>query len=139
MKFKPYIRKVNYYETDRMSIVHHSNYIRYFEEARIYAMEQIGCDLIEMERQNMIIPVVDVYAKYHKSLGCSDEFAVYIKMTHFNGVKQKSDYEIRFTSDNSLACTGHSTHCVVNENHKPISIKRISPEIYNKFMSAVEE
>ena len=42
MKFKPYIRKVNYYETDRMSIVHHSNYIRYFEEARIYAMEQIN-------------------------------------------------------------------------------------------------
>lgn len=139
MKFKPYIRKVNYYETDRMSIVHHSNYIRYFEEARIYAMEQIGCDLIEMERQNMIIPVVDVYAKYHKSLGCSDEFAVYIKMTYFNGVKQKFDYEIRFTSDNSLACTGHSAHCFVNENHKPISIKRINPEIYNKFMSAVEE
>ena len=119
MKFKPYIRKVNYYETDRMSIVHHSNYIRYFEEARIYAMEQIGCDLIEMERQNMIIPVVDVYAKYHKSLCCLDE--------------------IRFTSDNSLACTGHSTHCFVNENHKPISIKRTNPEIYNKFMSAVEE
>ena len=120
MKFKPYIRKVNYYETDRMSIVHHSNYIRYFEEARIYAMEQLGCDLIEMERQNMIIPVVDVYAKYHKSLCCSDEFAVYIKMTYFNGVKQKFDYEIRFTSDNSLACTGHSTHCFVNENHKPV-------------------
>ena len=67
------------------------------------------------------------------------DLGVYLKMTYFNGVKQKFDYEIRFTSDNSLACTGHSTHCFVNENHKPISIKRINPEIYNKFMSAVEE
>lgn len=139
MKIKPYIRKVNYYETDRMSIVHHSNYIRYFEEARMDAMTQIGCDCMEMERNNMIIPVVDVSAKYHKSLGCSDEFAVYLKMTYFNGVKMKFEYEIRFTSDNSLACTGQSTHCFVNEKHKPISIKRLSPEIYKTMMDNVEK
>ena len=67
------------------------------------------------------------------------DITVYIKMTYFNGVKMKFDYEIHFTSDNSLACTGHSTHCVVNENHRPISIKRTNPEIYNKLMNAVEE
>ena len=31
---KSYIRKINYYETDQMAVVHHSNYVRYFEEAR---------------------------------------------------------------------------------------------------------
>lgn len=138
MKIKPYTRKVNYYETDRMHIVHHSNYIRYFEEARLDAMEQIDCDCMKLENMNLIIPVVDVYAKYLKSLGCGDEFAVYTKMTYFNGVKMKFEYEIRFSKDNEIACTGSSTHCFVNENHRPISIKRTHPDIYEKFASLVE-
>lgn len=37
-----YSRSVNYYETDQMGIVHHSNYIRYFEEARLHWMDEIG-------------------------------------------------------------------------------------------------
>ncbi|HHW99864.1 MAG TPA: acyl-CoA thioesterase, partial [Acholeplasmataceae bacterium] len=32
MQIKPYIRKPFYYETDQMQVVHHSNYIRWFEE-----------------------------------------------------------------------------------------------------------
>lgn len=139
MKIKPYVRKVNYYETDRMCIVHHSNYIRYFEEARVDAMEQIGCDCLEMEKINLIIPVVDVYAKYKKSLGFSDEFAVYTKMTGFNGIKISFEYEIRFTKDDSIACTGSSTHCFINEKGRPISIKKTHPDIYEKFLSVLEK
>ena len=45
-------------------------------------------------------------------------------MTYFNGVKMEFDYEIRFTKDNALACTGHSAHCFVNENHRPIKIRK---------------
>ena len=40
---KDYIHKVQYYETDKMAIVHHSNYIRWFEEARVDWLTQIGC------------------------------------------------------------------------------------------------
>ena len=43
-KIKPYDRSVYYYETDRMQIVHHSNYIRWIEEARLDWMKQIGWD-----------------------------------------------------------------------------------------------
>ena len=37
-----YIRRVNYYETDKMGITHHSNYVRWMEEARIDFLEKIG-------------------------------------------------------------------------------------------------
>ena len=37
-----YEHKVQYYETDKMDCVHHSNYIRWFEEARTYLMDQGG-------------------------------------------------------------------------------------------------
>ena len=36
LKIKPYEHHVKYYETDQMGIVHHSNYIRFMEEARMY-------------------------------------------------------------------------------------------------------
>ena len=41
-KIEPYVRPVFYYETDRMGIVHHSNYIRWMEEARMDWMDKIG-------------------------------------------------------------------------------------------------
>lgn len=138
MKIRPYIRKTNYYETDRMCIIHHTNYIRYFEEARLDAMDQIGCDYMQMERENIIIPVVDVQAKYHKSLGFGDEFKVISKLTYFNGIKMEFDYEIRFTKDDSLACTGHSTHCFLNEHGRPFSIRKSRPDLYEKLISVVE-
>ena len=42
IKVKPYEHNVKYYETDQMGIVHHSNYIRWFESARIDYMDQMG-------------------------------------------------------------------------------------------------
>ena len=67
MNIKPFTRRANYYETDKMNIVHHTNYIRYFEEARIDFMRQICCSCAELEKLGSIIPVVDAYAKYHKA------------------------------------------------------------------------
>ena len=50
MQFKRYSRRVNYYETDQMAIVHHTNYIRMFEEARLDMMEQGGIPYDAIER-----------------------------------------------------------------------------------------
>ena len=47
-----YKREVNYYETDRMGIVHHSNYIRYFEEARIFMLREKGLDYAAVEERS---------------------------------------------------------------------------------------
>ena len=58
-----YRRTANYYETDQMGVVHHSNHIRYFEEARIAFMKSIGCDVAQMEKEGIIIPNVDAYAR----------------------------------------------------------------------------
>ena len=52
-----YIHKVQYYETDKMSIVHHSNYIRWFEEARIDWLEKAGCDMKTIEAAGVLIPL----------------------------------------------------------------------------------
>ena len=45
-----YRRRVNYYETDRMGVVHHSNYLRLIEEARLAWIEQHVMRYSQIER-----------------------------------------------------------------------------------------
>ena len=55
---------VRYYETDLMGIVHHSNYIRYFEYGRIKMLEDIGLPISEIEGKGVLLPVVSTYCVY---------------------------------------------------------------------------
>ena len=56
MTLTPYKRKAFYYETDRMDIIHHSNYVRWLEEARVDLMEQLGCPFHEIEERGIVSP-----------------------------------------------------------------------------------
>ena len=55
---------VRYYETDLMGIVHHSNYIRYFEYGRIKMLEEIGLPISEIEGKGVMLPVVSTFCTY---------------------------------------------------------------------------
>ena len=59
-----YTHRVQYYETDQMGIVHHSNYIRWFEEARLDFMEKIGCSYAAVEASGIMIPVLSASCQY---------------------------------------------------------------------------
>ena len=61
---EPYVHKVQYYETDKMGIVHHSNYIRWMEEARIDFLERMGWPYDRLENEGIISPVIGVDCKY---------------------------------------------------------------------------
>lgn len=56
--------EVRYYETDLMGIVHHSNYIRYFEYGRIKMLEEIGLPISEIEGRGVMLPVVSTFCTY---------------------------------------------------------------------------
>ena len=59
-----YRHKTQYYETDQMGIVHHSNYIRWFEEARTDFLEKLGMGYDRMEAEVIISPVLSVSCEY---------------------------------------------------------------------------
>lgn len=87
MEIKPYERMVYYYETDRMGIVHHSNYIRWFEEARLDWMKQIGWDYKTIEDDNIIIPVLSVSAEYKTMSRYGDNIVIYVKLAEYTGIR----------------------------------------------------
>ena len=71
MSFK-YERKINYYETDRMGVVHHSNYIRFLEEARSRWMEELNIPMEKLESEGFTIPTLEVDCKYKHHVTSGD-------------------------------------------------------------------
>lgn len=134
-----YKRQVQYYETDKMGIVHHSNYIRWFEEARIDYMRQNGIDYNVIEKQeHLMMPVVAVDCKYKTGAQYGDIVAINTDITLFNGVKLIFSYTVLSEDDNVLA-TGTSTHCFVDMDFKPVRIKKDNVNLYNKLCSLLKE
>ena len=72
MSIKPYLHEVKYYETDKMGVTHHSNYIRFMEEARIDWMDQLGYGFDRMEAEGIVSPVVGVSCNYKKTTTFED-------------------------------------------------------------------
>ncbi len=56
--------RVRYAETDQMGVVYHSNFFQYFEVGRAEAIRELGMTYADMERMNVVMPVVDVHCKY---------------------------------------------------------------------------
>ena len=55
---------VRYYETDQMGIVHHSNYVRYFECGRTDMLKKLGLPIEQIEQTGVMLPVVAVECRY---------------------------------------------------------------------------
>ena len=105
-----YKHLVQYYETDKMAITHHSNYIRWMEEARTDFMKQTGWDFVEFEKSGVMSPVVSISCKYKNTTTFSDVIEIHTSVKELSGVKLVFKYEM-FKQDGSLVFTGTSDHC----------------------------
>lgn len=123
-----YKHKVNYYETDKMRVTHHSNYIRFMEEARIDFFEQLGWGYDRMEEEGVISPVIGITCDYKKTTTFSDVITIEVQVLECNGVKLKLGYTMNV--EDKLVCQGTSSHCFLNEQGRPISYAKQYPEFY---------
>lgn len=125
---KPYIHKVQYYETDKMKLTHHSNYIRIMEEARLYFLEQIGWPYYKFEENGIISPVVSITCDYKKTTTYPDVIEVMVKVIQVKMLKFKLGYTM--TVKDNVVCQATSTHCFLNKNAKPVAINKNYPQMY---------
>lgn len=130
----PYTREVFYYETDRMGIVHHSNYIRWLEEARNHFYAELGYSFAEIENNGIMVPVVSASCQYKTPFRFGDSFRIQLTPTFLNGVKFSFSYEIYDASTSECKAVGTSEHCFSNFDLKPIRLNREKPEIYEAFV-----
>lgn len=138
MKITPYEHKVQYYETDKMGIVHHSNYIRWFEEARVDFLDQVDMGYEKMEEMGVISPVVSVECRYQGMTRFGDVVQILPCIEKFNGIRLVLSYSVLDKKSGELRCTGKSSHCYLDERGKPVSLKQACPEFYAIYKEAEE-
>ena len=134
-----YERKANYYETDQMGIVHHSNYIRWFEEARIDMMDHLGIPYKAMEENGVIIPVLSVSCTYKHPIRFGETIVLELAIKNYNGVRFEMAYTGRCKETGLLSCTGTTQHCFTTPELKPMRLKQKLPAWHEIFQAAVEE
>lgn len=139
IKVKPYEHNVKYYETDQMGIVHHSNYIRWMEEARMDLMDQMGFSYKQMEDQEIISPVLSVQCEYKSMVRFGDTVVIETAIAGYNGIKLSVRYRMTDKETGELRTIAASEHCFLNRSGKPISLKRSYPEIDTKFFQMMDE
>lgn len=135
---KSYTHKVQYYETDKMGITHHSNYIKWMEEARIDFLEQIGFGYDKVEALGIISPVVSVECKYKAVTKFPEEVEIAVFVESFNGVRHTLGYDMK-NSEGKTVCIAKSDHCFMNDEGKIINIAKAAVQFYDAVKGTVGE
>ena len=106
--------RVKFYDTDLMGVVHHSNYIRWFETARVEFLRAVGIDLNEMINDGILFPIVEVQAKYLHSAKFDDELELEITPAVMTKAKWEFEYKIRRAGEEKILVEGFSRNVFTN-------------------------
>ncbi|MCQ2280382.1 MAG: acyl-CoA thioesterase [Bacteroidales bacterium] len=120
----PYIHKVKYYECDPMGITHHSNYVRFMEEARVDFLDQLGYGFEKMEAEGVVSPVLNINVKYIKPSKFQDEISISVCLEKTSALKYTFHYVMKIGE--TTICTGESIHCFM-ENGRPVVAEKRFP------------
>lgn len=131
-------RKINYYETDKMGVVHHSNYIRFLEEARCSFLDDIGLSYATMEKSGIMIPVLGVNCSYKYHVTYDDTLLIKLAVTEFTGVKMTVSYTLIDKNTEKLVMKAETKHCFTDKSLKPINLKKHFPDMFDKFDNSKE-
>lgn len=126
---KPYFHKVQYYETDKMGITHHSNYIRWMEEARTDFLDQIGWSYDRMESIGICSPVLSVSCRYCNPTTYGDTVEIEASVKEYRGVQLQVSYVMK-KADGTTVCEAESTHCFLDGKGHFVRMKRDFPELH---------
>ena len=114
-----YEHVVQYYETDRMGCVHHSNYIRWFEEARTWLMAEGGFGYDRMEALGVMSPVLKAGAEYRTMARFGETVVIETRVEQYTGTRIAFSYAVRDKATGALRCQGRTEHCFINEKGLP--------------------
>ena len=130
-----YQHEVKYYECDRMGVTHHSNYIRFMEEARVDWLDQLGFGFDKIEAENVFSPVISVTCDYKRPTTFKDVIDIEVNIGKITEMKFEFVYTMRVGG--KVVCTAQSSHCFI-ENNRPVAISKRLPELFKALENYVK-
>ncbi len=109
--------RVRFVETDAMGIVHHSNYLPYFEEARVAYLRHIGHPFTEWRDAGLESPVLESYVRYRRPLEFDDVVTVHLALAEVSRATFQMAYLM--TIDGDARATGVTVHGCVTTAGRP--------------------
>jgi acyl-CoA thioester hydrolase len=109
-----YVRRVHFFETDQMGIVHHSNYLRIFEETRVAWLNSKKASELPFWDAHTLA-VLSTSVQHKGTVGFNQEFRVKLQIKR-DGVRVFFQYAMY--SGDKLVATGHSEHALLNRELK---------------------
>ena len=129
-------KHVNFFDTDAMAVVHHANYIRWFEIGRVEYLRSIGITLGEMMDDGYVFPITEIQAKYLASGHFDDIVLIEVTPRALTKAKMSFDYRILRKSDGKLLVTGFSQNVFTRKDTGHIT--RLPDKYYNLLKAAMD-
>ena len=125
MEFFECVLRPRYEETDQMGVVYHGNYYRYFESGRSELFRSLGYTYMELEKDGVILPIIESQCKYVKSAKYDEEIIIRSKISNIKGIRIEFQYEVIRKSTNELLAIGKTLHIFSNNDLKPIKYSKL--------------
>ena len=139
MELHPYLHKVQFYETDGMSIVHHGNHILWMEEARSDFLDQLGWGYEKAVEAGIDFAVYSVSCAYKSMTRYGETVAITVKVNKLQPTKLELGYRMVDSVTGQLRAEGTSVHFFYDRaKGRPVSLKKALPEVYTLLEAFVE-
>lgn len=129
-----YKHKVQYYETDKMGIVHHSNYIRWMEEARVDFLEKIDWSYDQLEKVGLVSPVLSLNIDYNHPTYFSDIVSIDVEILELKMSKMRVEYKMT-NEEGKVVAKCESSHGFLLSSGRPAILKRDFPGLYEALLT----
>lgn len=135
-KFEHFI-EVRYYETDQMGIVHHSNYIRYFECGRMAMLKEVGLPMHKVEEAGIMMPITAVDCKYKTPARLGDTLRIVTTINEMPKARLTVNTEI-YNQNDQLLCEGSVTMGFIDTvSRRPMRCPQILIDIFKEHINNI--
>ncbi len=114
MKTNQIEQRIYYADTDHEGVVYYANYLRWFEMGRTEILRRYGFDYSDIEKRDLIFPVVEVKCIYKQSAKYNDVIIIKTTIENIGNSSIKFHYEIMRKNDNKLLAEGYTVNVFVN-------------------------
>ena len=125
-----HLHKVQFYETDQMGIVHHSNYLRFCEEARVAWAHDRGLIDYQTPASAARFAVLETRVKHLKPALFGDDLQILVQVKS-EGIRIEFQYKI-INSKNEVLALVHTTHVPLSTELKPMRLPKEMKEILER-------
>ena len=129
--------KVNFYDTDAMKVVHHSNYIRWFEIGRVEYLRHYGLTLDDIMDDGYVFPITKIDAKYLSPGYFDDVLVIETTATALTKAQMAFAYRIVRKDTGEVLVTGHSQNAFTRRDTGKIT--RLPDKFFEIFQRAMAD